>query len=730
MERRLAAILAADVVGYSRLVERDEVGTFERLRAHRKELFEPEIDKHHGRIFKLMGDGLLVEFSSIVNAVACAMALQDGLSARNRDLVEDKKIEARIGINLGDVIVDGEDRHGEGVIIAARLQQLADPGGILVSGTTFDQVEKKLGIEFEYLGEQRVKNIEKPVRLYRVLWRDSSVAKIVAPTKVKHERRWTRFTTPTIALLLAAGAAGLWIMRDRDSPLSVETASMEKMALPLPDKPSVAVLPFTNMSSEPGQENFTDGMTDDLITDLSKVSGLFVISRNSTFTYKGKPVKVSQVAEELGVHYVLEGSVQRAGDQLRVNAQLIDALTGGHMWAERYDGNISDLFAAQDAFVSRIVEALKVTLTPAEKQQIASGKTSSISAKEAFDEGWRLYLRYDPKDTAAAIAALEKAIAIDPQYGRAYAAISLVYLRIYDAVWFKEFGMPPEQVWGNVTGYLQLAEKHPTSLSHVARAMVDTCSGHPDSARREASLAIASDPNDPEAHIAMAIALAMSGQAAEALEFVAAAKRLNPNYPPHYILAHGIALVTAGSLDQAATVLQEGVEQNPTAVSLFVPLSSVLVQLGRRAEAHQLLVAGWAGADQAEIERLARAISFPYRWDSQHQNIQRRLVDGFRVATLSLDVSVAGLTAKLKDGNASKRHTAAMQLGWFGALAADAVLVLIEALNDDVLQFEVIRTLGKIGPAAKAAIPALSAMKDNPNLGADVKDALKDISRN
>jgi TolB-like protein/Flp pilus assembly protein TadD len=378
------------------------------------------------------------------------------------------------------------------------------------------------------------------------------------------------------------------------------------------------------MSNEPGQENFTDGMTDALITDLSKVSGLFIISRNSTFVYKGKPVKIAQVAEELGVRYVLEGSVQRAGDQVRVNAQLVDALSGAHTWADRYDGNITNIFAAQDDFVGKIVNALEVELTPGEKHEISSGKTEDINAKAAFDEGWSLYLRYSSKDNATAISALERAVEIDPSYGRAYAALSLAYLRIYDSIWFEEFGMSREQVWAKITDFLQLAEKYPTSLSHVARAMVETCLGSAQEARREAGRAVALDPNDPEAHIAMAFALTVSGEPAEALEFVTAAKRLNPNYPSHYVLAQAIALFTSNNLDEAVSVLEKGAKRNPEAISLLVPLSSILTQLGRRDEARQVLLKGWPGASQTEVDSLPGAIMLPYQWDHAHQRVASR----------------------------------------------------------------------------------------------------------
>jgi adenylate cyclase len=295
MERKLAAILAADVVGYSALMAVDEAGTFARLRADRRELFGPEIKKHHGRIFKLMGDGLLAEFGSVVDAVECAVTLQRGMAERNASVPESKHIEVRIGINLGEVIVEGEDRYGDGVNVAARLQQLAEPGGICVSGKVSKEVEKKLAFGFEPMGEHQMKNIAEPIACYRVILQSSPPSKLEWPVAPKS-----------------------------------------------PNKATIAVLPFINMSGDPEQEYFSDGITEDIITDLSKISGLHVAARNTVFTYKSKPIKVQQAAQELGVRFVLEGSVRKAGSRVRVTGQLIDSKDGGHVWADRYDRELTD----------------------------------------------------------------------------------------------------------------------------------------------------------------------------------------------------------------------------------------------------------------------------------------------------------------------------------------------------------------------------------------------------
>jgi adenylate cyclase len=306
----------------------------------RAEVIEPLLAKHHGRIVKLMGDGAIVEFSSVVDAVTCAVAAQKETAAAQAGSPRERRIVFRMGINLGDVVVDGADLLGDGVNVAARLEQLCEPGGILISGTAYDHLQGKIGLALDYRGEQRVKNIARPVRTYSVRLDGSRRHWLL------DARRLRRWRLPAAALVLLLSGVAIWLHQR-----PAETAVVERMALPLPDKPSIAVLPFDNLSANPEQEYFVDGMTEDLITDLSKLSGIFVIARNSSWTYKGKPIKVQQVAEDLGVRYVLEGSVQRQGDHVRINAQLIDAVGGQHLWAERYDGTMNDVFALQDKVI-------------------------------------------------------------------------------------------------------------------------------------------------------------------------------------------------------------------------------------------------------------------------------------------------------------------------------------------------------------------------------------------
>ncbi|PSH61854.1 TPR end-of-group domain-containing protein [Phyllobacterium sophorae] len=375
MERKLAAILAADVAGYSALMEVDEAGTFERLRARHKDLFEPEVDRYHGRIFKVMGDGLLAEFGSVVDAVECAAALQRGMMERNDNFPESNRIEIRIGINLGEVIIEGEDRYGEGVNIAARLQSLADPGGICVSAKVSREVEKKLTYAFEPMGEQWVKNITEPIACYRVN---------------------LNATSPGVSkVLMQNGSAA-------------------------PKRISIAVLPFSNMSGDPEQEYFSDGITEDIITDLSKISHLHVIARNTTFTYKGRPAKIQQVAQDLGVRFVLEGSVRKAGSRVRVTGQLV----GSHLWAERYDRELTDIFAIQDEITHAIVDQLKIKLLPDEKEAINATPTEDVEAYTYYLRGRQFLHMCSKSYMLLARRMFARAAEIDRSYARAYAGIA------------------------------------------------------------------------------------------------------------------------------------------------------------------------------------------------------------------------------------------------------------------------------------------------------------------
>jgi adenylate cyclase len=582
MDRRLAAILIADVAGYGRLSQVDEEGTRARFQADLHEVFEPKIAEHHGRLVKTMGDGLLVEFHSVVDALRCAIEVQRAEAERNAGIQTDRRLEFRFGINLGDVIVEGDDIHGDGVNIADRLQALAAPGGVMISGTAYDQVRMKIAVGYADLGEQRLKNIADPVRLYRVLTSAEAVGRTI--DERKHVGRpWRRPAAVAVVLVLVVAAAASAWWRPWES--AIEPASIERMVLPLPDKPSIAVLPFANMSDDPKQEYFADGMTDGLITELSQVSGLFVISRNSTFVYKGKNVPPRQVSEELGVRYVLEGSVQRAGDQLRINAQLIDALSGGHEWAGKFDGPLADVFALQDEVTRSIADALALRLTPAEQRALAQQETRVPAAYDAFLRGWEDFRRSTPDDYAKAIPYFEEAIRLDPKYGRAYAAVALVYLQSYDFHWSASLGLSQQEAFDRAAPYLKEAQKYPTSTSHYAAAIKARAAGNFFTGLAAFKEAIAFDPSDSWAYAQLGFTLTLAGRPAEAMPFIETAMRLDPHYPPQFLYFLGTTQFMMNRLGEAAANLERATRLNPDHEWSILLLAATYGYLGRNEDA-------------------------------------------------------------------------------------------------------------------------------------------------
>ncbi|MCI0684685.1 MAG: tetratricopeptide repeat protein [Gemmataceae bacterium] len=588
MERRLSAIVAADVVGYSRLMEQDETDTFERLRAYRKELFEPEIEKHHGRIFKLMGDGLLAEFGSAVDAVECAVVLQRSMAERNTGVSEDRRIDVRIGINLGEVIVEGDDRYGEGVNVAARLQQVAEPGSVYVSGKVAKEVERRLALGFERLGEQKVKNLAEPVPVYRVV---AGGSQVLAKTVRKRRPRASTGTAVAAAALLVLAAAGVaaWLRPWEPAP---ESATVEGDTLPLPDKPSVAVLPFANLSDDPQQGYFGDGLAEDLMTDLSRLSGLFVIARHSAFAYRGQEIDVRRVGRELGVLYIVEGSVRRTGDQVRINVQLVDASTGGHVWAEKYDGSMADIFALQDRVTKSVVDALALKLTPGEQQ--ALGGNSETAVPQAYDEflrGWEHYQRTTPADFVKAIPHFEQAISIDPAYARAHAALAMVYFRAYDQGWSGSLGITADAAFRKTRDYLELTRAHPTSTSHQVLANISRSRGWYADAAKEFQAAIALDPNDSWSYAYLAYSLLYAGKAAEAETQIETALRLDPHFPPLFVFYRGLAQFQQNRMEEAAHTLKEAVRLNPDDIWPYAFLAASYGHLGREKEGGDAIAA-------------------------------------------------------------------------------------------------------------------------------------------
>ncbi len=578
MERRLAAILSSDVVGYSRAMGVDEAGTLETLKSHRREVIDPKAAQYGGRTIKLMGDGALMEFASVVDAVAFAVEVQCAMAERNAELPEDRRLLYRVGINLGDIIVEGDDIFGDGVNIAARLQALAAPGGICISRAVHTQVRGKLDLTFEDLGAQTVKNIAEPVPIFRVAL-DERAAGLTTPVvaaSVERRSRWLQRAAALALVLIAAVGLVIW----QPWAPEFEPASVEKMAFPLPDKPSIAVLPFTNLSDDPSQEYFADGMTEDLITDLSKLSGLFVIARNSVFTYKGKTVKVRQVAEELGVRYVLEGSVRRVGDQVRINAQLIDATTGGHLWAERYDGSLADVFALQDRVTANIIDALAVTLTPQEREDVAASGTTNIAAHDAFLQGQSFYLRDTPEDNAKSEAYFKRAVELDPDFARASTALAKVYLKAYWKDWEDALRLYWRHAYRKVFLNLERAAGKRVPGVQIVRARLAIKKHQLDVAVIEAKRALELSPNDVEALETLSEALIFAGKPDEGRKLAEKAMRLNPTLPARALYLIGLSHFAEGNFQDAAAHIERALRHAPTVSEYAGALAAAYGKLG------------------------------------------------------------------------------------------------------------------------------------------------------
>jgi len=537
--RRLAAILSADVAGYSRLMGADEEGTLERLKALRRELLDPTIAEYHGRIVKTTGDGLLVEFASVVDAVRCAVAVQQAMPERNTGSGADNRIELRIGINLGDVIVEGDDLYGDGVNIAARIEALADAGGVFVSNTVHDHVRDRLPFVFEDLGEQQVKNIARPVRVYRV--RD----------------------------LVAAKASA-------------------QPVLPLPDKPSIAVLPFANMSGDPEQEYFVDGMVEEIITALSRIRWLFVIARNSSFTYKGQTVDAKRVGRELGVRYALEGSVRKGGNRVRITGQLIDAATGAHLWADRFDGLIEDVFELQDKVASSVAGVIEPALQAAETTRSANRPTTDLTAYDLYLRACAMVLS-SARQAPEALRLLEQAIARDPRYGPALAWAAFCCTRLVrddqsedreaDRLKGADFARRALEVAGDDPGILSNAAIALAYFGEDIGAMMTL-----------ADRALALNPSYARGWHNSGVIWLWAGQPDIAIEHFEAALRLSPRARIGSSLAYiGHAHFISRRFDEAVPNLLLAIHEDPSYPNSYRFLAACYAHMGRLEEAREIL---------------------------------------------------------------------------------------------------------------------------------------------
>jgi adenylate cyclase len=551
VERRLAAILAADVAGYSRLMGADEEGTHERLKAHLRQLIDPKINQHRGRTVKNTGDGMLVEFGSVVDAVRCAVKIQRGMIDRNADIPEDKHLSFRIGVNLGDVIVEPEDIFGDGVNIAARLEALAEPGGICISRTVYDHIGERLPYSFEDVGEQSVKNIARPVHVYRI-----------------------RLDAEPMALRVGASDA------------------VSKSPLSLPDKPSIAVLPFTNMSADPEQEFFADGIAEDIITALSRYPSLFVIARSSSFAFKGRAVDVKQVGDELGVRYVLEGGVRRAGNRIRISAQLVDADTGNHIWAERYDRDLADIFALQDDITEAVTIAVAPAIRDAELRRAVRKPTGNLDAWAAYQRGlWHL-LKNNPDDNILAQGFFQQAIDLDLTFAGGYRGLALAFLQ--EASRSRTASPPDRRNSAESLARQAIALDGTDAEAHATLSNALRGRGDYDGALAEAERALALSPNLASAHGVFGATLIFSGHPREGLVALERSIRLDPHAAD--LAAQGYRLNTlalghyfCGEYEAAVEAAKRAIRSDPNYPNAYRWLAAALGQLGRSAEAKEAL---------------------------------------------------------------------------------------------------------------------------------------------
>jgi adenylate cyclase len=585
--RKLAAILAADVVGYSRLASADEDRTLARLRALRSDLIDPTIAVHNGRVIKRTGDGALVEFRSVVDAVRCAIEIQNGMAERNAGVPQDRRIEFRIGIHLGDVVEESDgDLMGDGVNIASRLEGVAAPGAICLSEDAYRQVKARLDLSVSDLGSTQLKNIAEPIRVYS-LRVGTAEAKATAPSESVTSRPAT-------------------------SP---------------PPKLSIAVLPFANMSGDAEQDYFADGISEDIITALSKLSQLFVIARNSSFTFKGKNVHVQEVGTKLGVRYVLEGSVRKSGNRVRITAQLIDATSGGHLWAERFDRDLTDIFAVQDDVTQQIVGALEVNLTEGERQRLAPEHTVNMEAYDCFLRGRELWHRLTKETNIGARDLLQRSVELDPKFASAHAFLALTHALDYLNGWSPSPPRSREQAEEVAMRAVALDDRDP--WAHWALGIVNLyMRRHHDGAISEAQRAIVLNPNFAEGHVVVGEALCYSARADEALEYFDRAKVLNPYFPDVLLHFQAVAAFHLGRYEEAVGLLKQRLARNPATDVSRALLAASCGHLGRFDEAR----AAWQ-----EVLRVNPDFSLEYRRKVlPYKNPEdfELMVDGLRKAGL------------------------------------------------------------------------------------------------
>jgi adenylate cyclase len=617
LERKLAAILYADVAGYSRLTGEDEEGTHRRLSAY-LDAITAAIEGYRGKVLHYAGDAVLADFTTVSDALTCAAAIQEDLKVRNQDLADDRKVQFRIGVNLGEVIADRGEIYGDGVNVAARLESLAKPGGICISEAVRSAVGNKLPLDYEFLGEQRVKNIAEPVKAYHAWLKPDAV--LPAPeARPKVRQASQRLIAAGVAAIVLIGAViGLmaWFAPWRPTV-------QERAVLPLPNKPSIAVLPFDNLSGDQTQEYFSDGITNDIITDLSKFPSLFVIASNSVFTYKGKPIKAQDVSRELGVRYVLEGSVQRGGEKVRINAQLIDATTGHHVWAERYDRDLKDLFVLQDEIVRTIVRNLAVKVQSMERERTMRKATDSLEAYDYVLRGREYLGRTTLSTNLKAREMFQQAIELDPRYASAYVGLGWTYRKAVGHGWTEFPNQALEQAHDLAQKALDLEE---SADAYSLLGYIYLLRKQYDLASHALERAVELNPNDWDSLAILASVKLYTGRPDEAIQTFETALRFNPAVDVDRQLELGFAYYLASRYDASIKTLEQAVERNPDHPFLYIALAAAYAQAGRPEDAKR------AAAAVRRLHPFFEIASFGTRYRDPQD--RERIADGLRKAGL------------------------------------------------------------------------------------------------
>ena len=631
--RKLTAILSADVAGYSRLMQDDEAATVKTLEAY-KQIISDLVKQHRGRVVDSPGDNLLAEFASVVDAVQCAVSTQKELQARNTELPENRKMQFRIGVNLGDVIEEGERIYGDGVNIAARLESLAEPGGICISKTAFDQIETKLPFGYIYLGEQTVKNIARPVGAYKVLLEprvttEAELGKITSPAKSTKTRK-IAFACAAVILVVIGVAMTRQLVPDKAPPIE-DKIDLRKVAFPVPGKASIAVLPFQNMTGDPQQEYFSDGMAEQIITGLSQSPDIYVTARTSSFAYKGKSLTAQQISDQMGVRYLIEGSVQRDADRVRINVQLIDGRNGNHIWAKHYDHPFEDLFALQDRITMEVMEISNVKLTAEVSgtnlsSRLKHHRPSSLKAYESWLKGVYHFFQRTRHDSIAARQLFEEAIDLDPDFAAAYRNLGFAYL---DEIWFRITKSPEKSIElaeQTAQKYAALSPDQPPPYGLLS--MINLLKKDTGNAILYGEKAVELNPNDNSHHFTLGLALYSAGRYEEAIINLETALRLAPLRPLHLVNNLAWSYLGTKQHDKAILLWSEVIERNPDYLFAHKGLTAAYGFSGNHEKA------SWAAENVMRVNPKFSIAIEEEMSQFRDEAFKNRLLDAYRTAGL------------------------------------------------------------------------------------------------